>query len=320
VRHNSGAAFDPMLGLLEKNGLICREIARDVIGLEPGTRIRTTSEYARLLRAGQGTVQKAFKTLEDMGAVEIETRGHRGTYLNRKDLGRLWAISGLGTVTGMMPLPDSGEFEGIATALTLLYREADIPFNLLHLNGATRRVEYLKSGADFVVLSRFAAERARAADGDLRLLLSCGPDTFYRGDSLAVLTRPGTDGSEVRRVGLDGSSWDHAEITRREFSDRPVEFVQTPYHMIPDLILGGSIDAAVWRRTTKRVEAASRILNLRPLGSEGARRMVQDQSSLAVVSLRDNDAKNSLFQQVIDEARLSRIQREVMSGERIPLF
>src|SRR5918998_3621540 len=113
--------FDPMSSLLEKTGLISREIARDLMPLDAGRKVKTTSEYARLLRAGQGTIQKAFRRLEDMQAIALDSRGHLGTYLAEKDLGRLWAISGMGIVTGVMPLPDSREYEGIATALAHLF-------------------------------------------------------------------------------------------------------------------------------------------------------------------------------------------------------
>lgn len=308
-----------MLGLLEKNGLICREVARELISLAPGSRLKTTSEYARLLRAGQGTVQKAFKTLEGMGAIILESRGHLGTYLLEKDLRRLWAVSGLGTVTGVMPLPDSGEFEGIATALTQLFKDAGIPLNLLHLNGARRRIEYLRSGADFVVLSRFSAERVCSQEPDLKVLLGCGANTFYTADSLTVLVRREAEGA-IRRVGIDETSWDHAEITRLEFDQAPVEFVLSPYHMIPDLILEGTLDAAVWRRTTRRVEAASQTLSFLPLRSDSARRISRDLSALAVVGAKDNAATGSLFAEVVDERGLVRVRDEVIEGKRVPLF
>src|SRR5215212_201841 len=108
-----GGGVDPVIGLLGKNGLVTREIARELISLDLQRKIKTTSEFARLFRAGQGTVQKAFKTLEDLGAIDLESRGHLGTYLVERNLGLLWALSGLGTVTGVMPLPNSKEFEGI---------------------------------------------------------------------------------------------------------------------------------------------------------------------------------------------------------------
>jgi hypothetical protein len=314
--------FDPMSSLLEKTGLICREIARDLIPLDVGRKVKTTSEYARLLQAGQGTVQKAFKRLEEMQAMVLESRGHLGTYLAAKDLGRLWAVSGLGIVTCVMPLPDSREYEGIATALAHLFDASNIPLNLLHLNGARRRIEHLKSGADFVVLSRFSADRALGEDPTLEVFLSSVPGSFYDSDSLTVMVEADAADRKggVRRVGIDETSWDHAAVTRLEFEDAPVEFVQSPYHMIPDLILGRAIDAAVWRRTTRRVQAASEALSFQPLRSDAARRVSEALSRLAIVGTEENGVTKSFISEVVDERRMLEIRNEVIAGQRLPLF
>jgi hypothetical protein len=318
-----GGGVDPVIGLLGKNGLVTREIARELISLDLQRKIKTTSEFARLFRAGQGTVQKAFKTLEDLGAIDLESRGHLGTFLISKDLSRLWSVSGLGTVTGVMPLPDSKEFEGIATALTDIFISEDIPLNLLHLNGSRRRIEHLKSGrADFVVLSRFSANQACVENSSLETMVICAPNSYYARNSLTVLTRVEVADrwKGVGRVGIDETSWDHTEITRLEFGSSPVEFVQTPYHMIPDFIMEGKIGAAVWHRTTRRVEAMSSALRFLPLQSDTAQQVSDDVSRLAVVSLRGGEAILSLFGQMVDPRRIVRIQNEVIEGKRIPLF
>src|SRR5919199_1134453 len=78
VIRRPGKPSDLTADLMGKNGLLTREIARDLISLDLQGKVKTTSEYAQLFRAGQGTVQKAFKTLEDMGAIELESRGHLG--------------------------------------------------------------------------------------------------------------------------------------------------------------------------------------------------------------------------------------------------
>ncbi len=56
-----------------KNGLVTQEIARDLTRLDLGRKVKTTSEYASLFRAGQGTAQKAFKTMKDAGAIVLES-------------------------------------------------------------------------------------------------------------------------------------------------------------------------------------------------------------------------------------------------------
>jgi hypothetical protein len=90
--------------------------------------------------------------------------------------------------------------------------------------------------------------------------------------------------------------------------------------MIPDLILGRAIDAAVWRRTTRRVEAASKALSFLPLRSQGARRLLEDQSRLTLVGMEDNGMIKSLFREVVAEHRMLELRNEVIAGKRIPLF
>ena len=316
-------SFDPAVGLMDKNGLLTRRIARDLISLDLQHKVKTTSEYARLLQAGQGTIQKAFKTLEKMEAVGLESRGHLGTYLVSKDLSRLWSVSGLGIVTGVMPLPDSKEFEGIATALADIFSAQEIPLNLLHLNGSRRRIEHLKLGkADFVVLSRFSATQACAKNPSLGTILTCTRNSYYARNSLTVLAGDEVtdrwDG--VRRVGIDETSWDHAEITHLEFGSSPAEFVQTPYHLIPDLLAEDKIEAAVWHRTTRRVEAMSSALRFLPLQSDTAQRLSDNISRLALVGLKSDEAMGSLFEQIVDPHRIVEIQNEVIEGKKTPLF
>jgi hypothetical protein len=315
--------LDPVVGLLGKNGLVTQEIAKDLICLDLKRKVKTTSEYSRLFRVGQGTVQKAFKTLEDIDAIVLESRGHLGTYLVERDLSMLWAISGLGTVTGVMPLPNSKEFEGTATALSELFGAQDIPLNLLHLNGSRRRVEHLKSGsANFVVLSRFSADQTCAEDPSLGIIMTCAPHTYYARDSLTILTSAGTTNllDDIGRIGIDATSRDHAEITHQEFDAARVEFIETPYHMIPELISEGEIEAAVWHKTTRRVHAISVDLRFLPLRSEAARRTADELSRLALVVSKDDEAVRSLFGLIVDPLRLVKIQNEVIEGEKVPLF
>jgi YhfZ C-terminal domain/Helix-turn-helix domain len=319
-RYNS--ASDPMTELLGKNGLIAREIAKDLISLELEDKVKTTGEYARLLGAGQGTIQKAFRTLQDTGAAVLRTRGHQGTYLVGKDLGLLWIISGLDTVVGVMPLPNSNEFEGIATALAEIFTREDLPLNLAHLNGSRRRIEQLKSGrADFVVLSRFSADRVCAQDRSLRIVSTCPPGSYYARDSLTVLANPRVETREdIRRAGIDATSWDHAEITHLEFNSESTEFVQVPYHLIPRFVLNGHIDAAVWNRTTQRTEALDSTLRSLPLESEAGKAISGDMGRCSFVTLGSNHAIEAIFDLIVDSEELVRIQKEVSGGRKIPLY
>lgn len=321
-KEGSRIHHDPIINLFGRNGLVARGISRDLIALRPTDRIKTTGEYARLFRVGQGTVQKAFKMLENTGAVTLEARGHLGTYIVERNLGLLWAISGLGTVVGAMPLPNSSEFEGVATALADLFRREDIPLNLAHLPGSRRRIEQLQSDrADFVVLSHFSANLALAESESLTTVLSGTPGSYYARGSLTIIASPSTeDREDIRRVGIDEFSWDHTEITYMEFDPDSVELVEVPYHLIPRLVLEEEIDAAVWHKTTQRVEAFDRTLRFFDLEKGIGAPEIEDFSSLSVMVSEDNEAARVIFDSIVDADEVITIQKEVSEGGRIPMY
>src|ERR1700690_4231516 len=92
-------------------------LARDILRRAVGDRLPTSMQYQELLNVGSGTVQKGLRVLESAGATELRARGHQGTFIVARHVGRLWAIAGLGPVTGAMPLPDSPEGSGLAAGL-----------------------------------------------------------------------------------------------------------------------------------------------------------------------------------------------------------
>ncbi|BCL78698.1 hypothetical protein ccbrp13_11630 [Ktedonobacteria bacterium brp13] len=313
---------DPLLGLLGKSGLITREIARDLITVRPNERIKGTEEYAQQFRAGFGTVQKALDTLEETHAIKLESRGHRGTFIVSSDLSLLWALSGLGIIVGIMPLPNSRELEGIATALAYAFSEAGLPLNLTHLNGGRRRIEQLQSGlANFVVLSLFSANEACAKDPALTRFLTCSPYSYYSRASLVVLTRGDiVDRAAIQRVGIDATSRDHAEITYREFDPSRVEFVQVPYHLIPEMVSRGQIDGAAWHRTTQRIDPTNHSFHFFPLKQASVDEILGDLDSLAVVGHKNDHTLHALFEHYIDPTKLEQVQNDVIEGRRVPLY
>src|SRR3954466_10976784 len=129
-----------------ENAQAGQEVARAPLGRGPGERLRTTTEYARLAGVGQGTVQKALRTLESLGAISVAPRGHLGTYLRDRNFTTLWHAAGYETVTGVLPLPDWSEIEGIATALHRRLTESGIPVNLVHSAASRRRLAEVLQG------------------------------------------------------------------------------------------------------------------------------------------------------------------------------
>src|SRR4051812_8415855 len=103
--------------LYSKNGLAAKFIAKELIHVLEGERIPRISDFTEKLSLGRGTVQGALKVLEDLHAISLESRGHLGTFLIKRDLNLLYEIAGIGPIVGVMPLPYSRKYEGLATGI-----------------------------------------------------------------------------------------------------------------------------------------------------------------------------------------------------------
>lgn len=243
-----------------KNALTSQRIAADLLGRSVGERLPTALWYQKLLGVGSGTVQRALKDLASTGAVTTQARGHRGTYIVELRTDKLWALADLGPVTGVMPLPNSTEWAGLATALRSEFGRLGIPLQALYVHGSYRRAALVDEGeADFAVLSAEAARHTSSGEGGW-IVLDFGPQTYYSDGSLVVLLRPGlkkADGAGkeeqirgIRRVGIDPGSYDHTRLTRAEFPEQTgFGYADCAYPHVPAAVAEGRVDAAVWNRT-----------------------------------------------------------------------
>ena len=60
-------------------------IAREIVFSEVGERIPSIIEYSQKYNISVGLIQKAFMSLQEEGAVEIERRGVLGSYIKKID-------------------------------------------------------------------------------------------------------------------------------------------------------------------------------------------------------------------------------------------
>ena len=233
--------------LLSKGGKTMRDLACSLIALPVGHTVPTITQLREELATGSGTIQKSFRDLEAVGAVQISARGHLGSVLVAKDIPRLWEIAGLPALIAAMPLPHSAEFETLATALVSEFEQLKVPFDLAFMHGAQVRLDALSSGKlDAVVSSLFAARRFQEHLPTLRWVDL--PVQYYDPDSLVILSRIGVDpANPLARVGIDRRSLDHAFLTERYFAGRLL--CNCAYTNLPSMIAAGTIDMAIWHRT-----------------------------------------------------------------------
>lgn len=261
-------------------------------------------------------MQAALRTLSEADAIELSSHGHQGTRLVARHPGRLWAAASRGAPTGIMPLPSSVEFAGLASALAERFEWAGVPLSLAFRQGGHTRVRFLEAGrADFIVCSVAFAETLAADRFEARPLT---PFSFYGRDSVVVITRPGEPPRPEGRVPIDPRSHDHSQLTEAEFPD--ATYTECAYPQIPELIVRGEVEAAVWHRTSASPLLTAAGLEMHPLSrsspAEGERF-----STAALVTLVEADPPaGPLLDAVVEVGALAAVQGEVVRGERVPAF
>ena len=213
--------------LYSKNGLAARYIARELIDIEAGQRIPRVSDFTEKLSLGRGTVQGALKLLEDMRAIRLESRGHLGTFLLKRDLNLLFEIAGIGPIIGVMPLPYSRKYEGLATGIIEVFEKINKRTGLAYMRGALPRVEALKSRRyDFAIMSLLAAEEAVAKYEGLAINKTFGPESYVTSHKIFFSNDHSSKIKDGMRIGIDYSSVDQAELTLLDCEGQKVELVE----------------------------------------------------------------------------------------------
>ena len=309
---------------LSSNQRAVQVLARDVLGHVVGDRLPTSLQWQELLGVGSGTVQKGLRVLESAGAVTLRARGHQGTFIVARHVGRLWAIGGLGHVTGALPLPGSPEGSGLAAGLRAQFGGLGIPLQMLYMHGASRRVRVVEEGqADFAVLSKGAAEHARAGStGRDWTELDLWPHSYYSDGSMVVLAHPMPPGSAggVHRIGIDRDSFDHTQLTLAEFPAADgYEFQAMDYPHIPAAVALGKIDAAVWHRTSLPIPLELIKVTVRSLERPDAIETCETLSR-AILLARCDRPEVEVALRELDVDMIRDTQARVLRNEILPVF
>jgi hypothetical protein len=298
-------------GIVSKADEVRKIVARALLGTPIGSQLPTTSTLAKQAKAGHGTVQTALRAIEDEGAVETTAHGSYGRRVVAQDLLKLWAASGRGALTGVMPLPESREFAGIATAFATLAEARGLTLQLLFRQGSGGRMRFLLSErVDFIIASQASVTRAAGISS-----VGLGDYSYYGENSVVVITPLGRKPQSRGRVPIDRNSTDHAALTIREFP--AAELIDTPYMLIPEMIAKGELDAAVWHRTT-----SSPLLTAVGLSVHQPQVLVPDDdlNRASLIWRQEDVGVGRLIADIFPPNQIETIQREVIAGVRVPQF
>lgn len=304
------------ISLMQKSGIIVMKLAHEFIGREVGDKIDTVANYADRYETARGTVQSAIKLLQEHQAISLEARGHLGTFITGIDHKKLLDFTDRNSIVGVMPLPYSKLYEGLATGLYKTMNKSRIPFNLAYMRGAKSRVDALKNDRyDFAIVSKLAAKQSIEDGMDISIVVEFGLFT-YVSEHVLVLNNPLKKSiGDGMKIGIDRTSIDHNMLTLKQCEGKKVELIDLAYNQIIAKVISGEIDAAVWNKD----EMLEKKINIKYYPLEKNDLKYIDTEAVLVMNDNKNELKSFIKRFLIKEEILA-YQKKVISGEVIPSY
>ncbi|GAA0182256.1 GntR family transcriptional regulator YhfZ [Clostridium sediminicola] len=305
--------------LMSKNGRVTMVLAREMLTYYEGDRIRTVGEYAEIFDTARGTVQSALKFLQQIEAIALESRGHLGTYIVKIDYRKLWDISDLGVIMGVMPLPYSKRYEGLATGFYKTFEKGDIPFSLAFMRGSTKRIEALTLGKyNFAIVSKLAATLEMQKSNSIEIIHEFAQGS-YVGNHVIILRDSKQDRiKDGMKVALDPMSTDQIILTAHECEGIDVEYIETPYNQILQKIKNNEVDAAVWN--IDEIKEKHLEYNICPLTNPKTKEIGKEDTIATIVVSKENEGFRDIFKRFINMKEVEEIQGEVIDNNMIPIY
>lgn len=305
--------------LMQKVGIITQKVAMAFFPLKEGERIPTIDELSHRLKASHGTIQAAFQLLKEDRAVELNSRGHLGTFLTYIDRLKLLEIAGFKTMVGVMPLPYSKKYEGLATGIYTTLERHGLHAALAFMRGSNNRLKGLEEKRyDFAVLSQLTAQYYIDRGENIRIVENFGKFT-YVGRHVLLLREDDpareSDRFEGYKIGVDSSSVDQKTLTKEFFGEKDVEYIPLVYSQIVPFLRMKKIDAAVWNLDD--IDLAANHLAYRALDN---RRLNIVDTEAVVVCLSENGFVYQILKTMLDRREVLDCQKGVLSDEIMPKY
>lgn len=301
--------------LLSKNGFVTITLAKEFLKYSVGDKIPTVSELSDSFDLARGTVQNALKTLQNNDAIRIESRGHLGSYLIKKNMNVLLGLAGITSIVGVMPLPYSRRYEGLASGLLVaMENHYNIPASMAYMRGSLNRISMLISNRyDYAIISKTAAETIINKYDNIQIVKSFGRYSYLSEHVIIYKNSKMNSIQDGMKIGIDKDSVDQRQLTEEVCKNRKVQFVHVDYSQILKRVMSGDIDAAVWNKdeiVDKLIE-----INYSPIKESN---LCADEAVLVVS--KSEPEKAALLSDIIDVKTVNNIQRLVLEGKITPSY
>ena len=288
--------------LMGKNAIATIKVSKELLKYSVGERIPTVSEFVDSLSLARGTVQNAIKTLVDHEAVRIESKGHLGSYLMKKNMRVLLKFAGVRMLLGTMPLPYSRRYEGLASGL------------IASMRGSVNRISMvLQKRYDFAVVSRYAAHHFLEKYPDkIEIVVGFGAGSYLSNHVIMFHNPNIKEIQDGMKIGIDSASIDQKELTKFVCQGKNVEFIEIEYSRIIERVISGDIDATVMNID----EANDKHVKIH---TKSIPQVNKDNTEAVLVVAKENEI-STLIKELVDVETVLNIQRLVLEEKITPSY
>ncbi len=137
------------------------------------------------------------------------------TFIDAIDYPQLCALAGQDIIVGGMPLPYSRRYEGLASGINKAFSHANLGINLLFCRGSLNRIKTLMQGRyDFIVLSKYACDSARAMGWKIKGIFELGIETYVGQHTIFCADQNKQSIENGMKIGIDPDSIDRSTFAR----------------------------------------------------------------------------------------------------------
>ena len=308
-----------------KHRLVVMKLSRDFLVAETERQLRTIDYYVEKFSVSRGTIQAAIQFLIDKGCIATQFRGHLGTYLLAKDIDKLWTFTGIGTLTGAMPIPLDTRASGFATGICDCMRAGNIPFNCVFVQGSRTRVNGLLQGKyDFIIATRLTEKVLHGKFENIETVMDL-PGCQYTGGYVLLFKDPvQPDVTDGMTAALDPTSVDQEHLMKAVCKNRKnIKLLKTPSFLNTSVsITSGESDVTVTTTAVANSLGPGYQTRIKKIQLPGYTKEedIERMGIPVVFFLKDNYGLDIILKRVLRAGIISNSQKNVITGARPPNY
>lgn len=288
-----------------KKGRILIEITELILNIEIGENLPAIENLRSDFDVSRGTIQNTLKYLEENEIIKISKRGRNGTVLIEKDVQKLLDLKGKTNYFGILTIPYTPRYVGLATGLKqvlrdMLKKEVHLSFDR---NSSTRVLLLKENRVDFAVFSKKHAEKILSENDDICLITNLKNKSYLESH---VIVKSKINQNKI--VGVDANSYVHSLLVEEFFPGYVIKHV--PYNQLEPLLISGEISCTILNEANINIDNVEII----PIK--------EDESYLSASILTNK--KNSYLKSILDCESLvneiDNIQNQVIEKKIFPSY